>query len=90
MVISEKRFYQIWSLEAGAAQVNQHSGLNTEQLNCYRQGLQAAIDIMNANSDEEAAKVAADIRKLWAGKTCTRQEHWAVGEIVPDANWIVK
>jgi len=89
-MISESRFIQIWELCSGAEQANQHCVWNTNELNAFCQGLQAAMDIINAESDEHAKIVAAKLRENWANRTGTTQEHWRVGDLVPQDDWIVK
>lgn len=90
MSICEKRFSRIWELAAGAEAANSHCVFDTNRMNGFVQGLNAAMEILNAESDEQAVAIAAKYRKDMAGRTVTLQENWRVGEIVPDGDWIVK
>ena len=84
------RFIKIWELAAGAEAANQHCVFETNMMNGFVKGLNAAMEILNAESDELAAEIAAKYRSMMASITGATQEYWTVGEIVPDENWIVK
>lgn len=87
--ISEKRFIEIIQLLGGAEHANSHCVRNTNEMNAFRQGLQAALDILNAENDKAAEKMAADIRKKWALRTGSEQKHWSIGNLKVDDNWCV-
>lgn len=90
MYMSEKRFIKIFELTAGAEAANSHCVFDTNRMNGFAKGLNAAMEILNAESDEQAAEIAATYRKEMASITGTYQENWRVGEMVPDENWIVR
>lgn len=87
--ISEKRFMEIIQLLGGAEHANSHCVHNTNGLNAFRQGLQAALDILNAEDDDAAAKVAANIREKWASRTSTSKIHWSVGNLHIADDWSI-
>lgn len=76
MGISDKRLLKIWELEAGAAEAGSHCVYNTNDFYYFRCGLQAAMDILNAPTNEEAASIAASIKERWIDKTGTTAEQW--------------
>ena len=90
MSMSETRFIKIFELAAGADAANQHCVFETNMMNGFARGLNAAMEILNAESDEHAAEIAAAHRKALASITGTNQENWRVGEMAPDENWVVK
>lgn len=90
MSISEKRFIRVWELAAGAEAANSHCVFDTNRMNGFVKGLNAAMEILNAESDEQAVEIAARYRKEMANITATHQENWRVGEIVPNENWVVR
>lgn len=90
MSMSEKRFIRIFELAAGAEAAKNHCVFETNRMNGFVKGLNAAMEILNAESDEQAIEIATKYRKEMASITVTYQENWRVGEIVPDENWIVK
>ncbi len=90
MSVSDKRFIKIFELAAGAEAANTHCVFDTNRMNGFVRGLNAAMEILNAESDEQAAAIAAKFRRNMASCTGTVQENWRVGEIVPDKNWEVK
>lgn len=90
MSIKENRFIKIVELAAGAESANTHCVFETNRMAGFVQGLNAAIEIMNAETDEQAAEIAAKYRLKMANATCTTQENWRVGNVVPDAHWLVK
>lgn len=87
--ISEKRFIEIIQLLGGAEHANSHCVYNTNEMNAFCQGLQAALDILNAEDDKVAENVATKIRKKWALRTRTEQKHWSIGDLKVDDNWFV-
>lgn len=90
MSMSDKKFIRVWELAAGAEAANTHCVFDTNRMNGFVQGLNAAMEIFNTESDEQAAQIAAKCRREMASITGTYQENWRVGEIVPDENWFVK
>lgn len=90
MSISEKSFMRIWELAAGAEAANNRCVLDANRMDGFAKGLKAAIEILNAESDERAVEIAAMYRREMASLTGTYQESWRVGEVIPDANWVVK
>lgn len=90
MSIKESRFINIVDLAAGAESATTHCVFATERMNGFVQGLNAAIEILNAESDEQADEIAAKYRLNMANRTCTTQENWRVGNVVPDKEWVTK
>lgn len=90
MSIQEDRFVKIVELTAGAEAATTHCVFETNRMNGFVQGLNAAIEILNAGSAEEASVIAAKYRSKMANVTGTTQENWRVGAMVPDENWTVK
>ena len=90
MSIKENRFIKIVELAAGAESATTHCVFETNRMNGFVQGLNAAIEIMNAETDEQADEIAAKYRTKMANLTCTTQENWRVGNIVPDERWFTK
>lgn len=88
--MKEKRYIRIWELAAGANAANTHCIFDTNRMNGFVQGLNAAMEILGAENDEQAVQIAAKYRTNMASITGTYQENWRVGEIVPDENWVVK
>lgn len=88
--MSEERFVKIRELAAGAEAANQHCVFETNMMNGFVKGLNAAMEILKAESDDKAIEIAAWYRRIMASVTGATQEYWAVGEVVPDENWIVK
>lgn len=82
-----KKFIEIVQLKGGAINANGHCLHSTNEMHAFIEGLQAAVDILNASNDAEAANVATHIRKEWAKRTGTDREHWEFGGITPAEDW---
>lgn len=81
---------QLEKLMAGAKEANTHCIAGTNRMNGFIRGLTAAIEIMNADSEEQAMQIAAKYRARMASYTGTLPREWQAGTAVPDENWIVK
>ena len=90
MSIKENRFIKIVELAAGAESAVTHCVFETNRMNGFLQGLNAAIEIMNAETDDQADEIAAKYRAKMANLTRTTPENWRVGNIVPDNHWFIK
>lgn len=89
-MLSKERLATIAKLAAGAKAANQHCVFETNMMYGFVQGLNATLEILNAESDNHAAEIAANHRSIMASITGATQEYWAVDEIAPDENWLVK
>lgn len=87
MIINEKRFMILWELAAGATNASPHCIFETNRMQGFSNGLNAAVSILNAQSDEEADRIATALRAQMANVTGTVQENWRIGSLVPDENW---
>ena len=86
MYINEKRFMILWELAAGATAANPHCVFETNRMQGFSNGLNAAVEILNAHSDEEADRIATALRSQMAAVTGTTQENWRARSLVPDEN----
>lgn len=89
MYIDEKRFTKIFELASGAEAANKYCFSTIGIMNGFARGLNAAMEILNAENDEQAMAIAAKHRKAMANLTGTTQENWTVGEMTPDENWVL-
>lgn len=90
MSIKESSYIKLVELAAGAESATTHCVFETNRMNGFVLGLNAAIEIMNAEADCQADEIAAKYRAKMANLTCTTQENWRVGNIVPDDQWLTK
>lgn len=86
-MISEKRFMILWELAAGAENAKTHCLFETNKMNQLAKSLDIAIKILNAESDADADRIAAECRRKMSSLTGTIQEDWRVGSLVPDESW---
>ena len=89
MVISTKRFMILWELATGATNATPHCIFETNRMQGFSNGLNAAVEILNAKSDEEAGRIATALRSQMANVTGTIQGNWRIGSLVPDEHWVI-